>query len=250
MKIAAFLLPVALLPVSTVCAQECDSIFTHIDVRIEGMPEVKTALLMESGGDFRFDIISEAKFVDGHCSFDYVSDCQREMEILFDDELRKGCWLTKKFYAEGDTVDCFTDSASVCISSRGELQRMKDRQKEELDSATGGMAAHYYEVVEACWAAEDTESMTYRDSYDKLMAIWNRQDTLRWDYIIAGMPSLFGLFEIRGELQAESPYKNVDQAMERIERAFTRRYGNFAWHPYYDECKQMFQTRLLKPGRK
>lgn len=96
----------------------------------------------------------------------------------------------------------------------------------------------------------DIYSQAYKMNIEKQSSLALRQDTIRWDYLVESTPSLFGLMEIRGQLYRESPMQNVDEAMERLEHSFKAKYADFASHPYFEECKLMFATRKLRPGKK
>ncbi len=285
-----FTVAIAVLGVATACAQPQDSIRTHVNLHITDRPDTKEAYLLKADADFRFGILKVVKFEDGQCSFDFVAEAPFEMELMFDDELRQGMWVNKRFYAEGDTVSGFfgSGSESVRFESAGAIQAARTRLNEDIDKATGGMEMTYLarlnemertgemvnEEIRPLYLQmkeakdeerdslrkliapiyekydNDIETEAYKQLYQKLLGIWQKQDTLRWNYLADSDPSLFGLMEIRRILSGESSRINIDEAIARIERTFNERYGGFSTHPYYDECKLMFTTRLLRPGRK
>lgn len=275
----------------TASAQTQDSIHTHIDIQISGRPDTKKALLYESGADLRFKAIDVAKFVDGTCSFDYVSDYPREMQIIFDDEFLTGRFKIKSFYAEGDTVKAFFEGDNTgidCIKSSGTIQTAKKQLSDYIDRESGGSLTELYRkmdemessgemyieeirpiylkmrnakgserdslktIAEQIAQKHDNNIKTeaYKKNYSKSLELLMKQDTIRWNYLIESSPSLLGLMEIRDQLRMESSFRNIDDAMERIETIFNANYGDFSYHPYYDDCKLRFATRLLRPGRK
>lgn len=272
-------------------AQETDSIRTHVNIRISGLPDTKRIYLYEAYSDPRFGQIASYDIVDGKCSFDVSTDSPREMEIIFDDELQNGSIKIKKFYAEGDTVQAIfygRGEEADRISSSGVLQALNNKLNAHVDELTGNELKKYIRECEEMeesgesvieevrpyylqlrTAREDSrdsllriiqpivekhEGNIYSEAYlknvDHQGSIALKRDTIRWNYLTDNAPSLFGLMELRGQLYRESPMLNIDEAMEKLEQKFNTEYASLSYHPYYEECKLMFTTRKLQPGRK
>lgn len=189
---------------------------------------------------------------------------------------------TVKAFFEGD------NTGIDCIKSSGPIQTAKKQLSDYIDRESGGSLTKLYRQMDEMESSREMyieeirpiylkmrnakeserdslktiaeqiaqkhdnniKTETYKKSYSKSLELLMKQDTICWNYLIKSTPSLLGLMEIRDQLRMESSFQDIDDAMERIETIFNAKYGDFTYHPYYDDCKLQFATRLFRPGCK
>lgn len=192
----------------------------------------------------------------------------------------EGDTVQAKFYGRGENADCVSSSgvlqalnnslnAHVDEMTGNELKKYRlecEKMEESGESVIEEMRPYYLQLKTANGDIRDSllriilpivekhEGNIYSEAYiknlDRQSKLALKGDTIRWNYLTDNDPSLFGLMEIRGQLYRESPMLNIDEAMEKLEQKFNAEYADLSYHPYYEECKQMFATRKLQPGRK
>lgn len=245
------LMPVVAMIASAMSVMANDSITTHIDLQILNRPDTKRVILLDGGADVRFGQSLSSDVVDGLCSFDYTSEYPREMQIIFDDELRKGNWKLKRFYAEGDTVRGVIDGAMSdfdgCFSSSGPMHLMADSLAKEWDNASGCQLAELFRRADDLASGNNDEAI--EQNALAIEAVLSVQDSLRCDYLLSSRPTLYGLMLMRRQFNYEPMMRDADAVMARLEAKFDAEYEDFASHPYYEECKLKFVTRRFTPGR-
>lgn len=76
----------------------------NVEVTIKGRPDSKILLYIESGKDFRISGFHGGAIKDGQYTFTLPADTVHQYEVMFDDEMSKGSWRTRRFFSEPGTV--------------------------------------------------------------------------------------------------------------------------------------------------
>lgn len=82
-----------------------DSIVCHISGTVVDRPESKLVIISEAGTDIRVNQFSVAEINDGTFSYTIKDSVPRAYQIIFDDELKQGCWLNRYFYSGNGDVE-------------------------------------------------------------------------------------------------------------------------------------------------